>query len=397
LSQRSGPSGTCLGDALSPTKYGGYPVDSIIGTAGARLRHVLLLGCGVALLGLLACELPEAPEWDVGIVAPFSSDPIQIVDFLPGIVQADTTQVPAVFLIDRQEELQVFNYGDWCAPFCAFAIGATIPRFEHSDSFDVPFSDAALISVEGVQAQLQLHFDNGLGFEPLRSSATETGYIAVAIRNLRDLSTVDSLFLRADTASLGSALDLNLDFSATEIADGLRVVFWVVSPEDAQTIATDPSTSSIELGAALDGIEVAAATVIVDGETLDEDFTVDFDEETRNEIMDRVLSGSYELELIHNLELDGGLEISIAGSQTDLFSGDPLREVRLPNLVFTPNTLQTGDLSPQDIELIASFVEIVIGYSGVAWGTRAGNQSRFTADQFVQAQLKVTARVRVGE
>lgn len=369
----------------------------VIGPEGARLRQALLVVCGLALVGLAACEIPEAPEWDVGLQVPFSSDPISISDFLPGIVQADTTRDPPVFTIERQEQSETYYYGDMCAPFCALAIGQTIPEFSYSDSLDVAFSDARLISVEGVNAVLVLQFDNGLGFEPLRSSVDTTGFIAVAIRDLGSGATLDSLFFSAESMSLGAALDTTLTFAAAAITDGVRVSFSVFSPEDGQTITTNPATANVQLLGALDAIEVAAATVVVDSETLDESFTVDFDEDLRDEVMDRVLSGSYEVELVHDLELDGSLEMSIAGSQADLFAGDTLREVRLAGLVFTSDLPQRGDLTKQEIELVAQFVDIYVGYRGTASGTRPGSQSRFTPDQSVQARLKVTAQVRIGE
>lgn len=370
---------------------------SIVGHRGARLRPTLALGAGIALLALAACELPEAPEWDVGIVAPFSSDPIGIADFLPGVVQIDSSGVPWVFTIDREESSQVFNYGDLCAPFCAGVIGLPVPGFAHADSFEVAFSDADLVSVEGLSATMTMQFDNGLGFEPLRSNVDTTGYIAIAIRDLGTGATLDSLFLSAATESLGTQSDTVFSFSAANVTDGVKIVFWVVSPYDGQTITVDPSTASVTLSAALDGIEVAAATAVVDNMSMDTSFVADIDQDTRDEIMDRVISGAYELKLVHDLELDGTLALSIAGSEADLFSGNPLLEVRLPNLVFTADVAQTGELTAQDLELIASFPYIYVGYSGVASGTRLGNQSRFAPDQSLQAQLKLTAQVRIGE
>jgi hypothetical protein len=373
-------------------------VHSIVGHLRARLRPTLALGAGIALLALAACELPEAPEWDIGIVAPFSSDPIGIADFLPGVVQIDSISDPWVFTIDRQEGSIVFSYADMCALWvCAGGISLPVPEFSFTDSLEVLFSDASLVSVEGVSGTLSLQVINDLGFEPLRSDATSDGYVALAVRDLGSGTTIDSLLISAADTTIGSAYDVTLDFSAAELVDGFAVFFHVFSPDDGQLITINPATASLSLTASLDGIEVAAATAIVDNMSMDTTFVADIDQDTRDEIMDRVISGAYELKLVHDLELDGSLAISIAGSEADLFSGNPLAEVRLIDLVFTSDVAQAGELTAQQLELIAGFPDIYVGYSGVASGTRFGNQSRFAPDQTLQAQLKVTAQIRIGE
>jgi hypothetical protein len=371
-------------------------VHSIVGHGRARLRLTLVLACGIALLATAACELPEMPEWDVGIVAPFSSDPIGLADFLPGIVRVDSAQDPWVFSVDPQSGSEVFDYTDLCVLFCALLIGQEIPGFATVDSFDVQFS-AELVSIEGASTVMTLHFDNDLGFEPLRSNPDTTGYIAIAIRDLATGTTVDSVFLSAATESLGGQRDTVFAFSGADFTDGVRILFWIVSPSDGSVFTITPGTATFTLGATLDQLEVAAATVVVNAAAMDTTFRAEIDEGVREEMLDRVLSGSYELKLVHDLELDGALEISIAGSEVDLFSGDPQREVRLASLVFTPNVAQTGDLTMDELEMIAGFDEIHIGYSGTAWGTGPGNQSRFTASQTLQTQLKVFAQIRIGE
>jgi hypothetical protein len=373
-------------------------VHSIVRHPRARLRPILAAGAGVALLALAACELPEAPQWDVGIIAPFTSDPIGIADFLPGVVQIDSAGDPWFFTVDRQEGSAVFSYGNMCALWvCAGTINLPVPEFSYIDSLQVLFSDASLASVEGLSGTLSLQVINNLGFEPLRSDATSDGYVALAVRDLGSGTTLDSVFISAADTTIGSAYDVTLNLSAVDLVDGFLVLIHVFSPNDGQLITIDPASASLGLSASLDGIEVAAATAIVDNISMDTSFAADIDQDTRDEIIDRVISGAYELTLMHDLELDGSLALSIAGSPADLFSGDPLAEVRLPNLVFTSGVAQDGELTAQDLELIAGLPDIYIGYSGIASGTRPGSQSRFLPDQTLQAQLKITAQIRIGE
>ncbi len=209
------------------------------------------------------------------------------------------------------------------------------------------------------------------------------------------------MFISAESEAIGAQADTTIDIYANELVDGFAIIFHVVSPSDGQTIVIDPATGYVRLEASLDGIEVGAATVVVDNETLDESFGEDFDQDIREEIMDRVQSGSYELTLIHDLELDGMLDVSIAGSEADLFSDDPLREVRLDRLVLTPDLEQTGEFTTAELELIATFAQVHVGFRGVVSGTSSGyggrtNLSRFAAGQRLRTELKITARVRVG-
>jgi hypothetical protein len=329
---------------------------------------------------------------------PFSSDPIGIADFLPGLVQIDSSSTPWVFTIDRQESSIVFSYNDMCALWvCAGGISLPVPEFSYTDSLQVLFSDASLVSVEGISGTLSLQVINDLGFEPLRSDATSDGYISLAVRDLGSGTTIDSLLISAADTTIGSAYDITLNFSAADLVDGFVVFFHLFSPDDGLPITINPASASLDLTASLDGIEVAAATVIVDNMSMDTSFVADIDQDTRDEIMDRVISGAYELMLVHDLELDGSLALSIAGSKADLFSGNPLTEVPLTNLVFTSDVAQAGELTAQELELIAGFPAIYIGYSGVASGSGPGNQSRFAPDQTLQAQLKLTAQIRIGE
>jgi hypothetical protein len=352
----------------------------------------------MALLALAACELPEAPEWDVGIIAPIPNDPLGIGDFLPGIVQIDSLNDPWVFTVDRQESSVAFSYADMCALWvCAGGISLPVPEFSYTDSLQVLFSDASLVSVEGVSGTLSMQVINDLGFEPLRSDATSDGYISLAVRDLGSGTTIDSLFISAADTAINSQYDITLNVAAAELTDGFVIFFHVFSPDDGQLITIDPASASLSLSASLDGIEVAAATAIVDNMSMDTSFVANIDQNTRDQIADRVISGAYELTLVHDLELDGTLAISIAGSETALFSGNPLAEVRLPNLVFTAGVAQPGELTAQELELFAAFPDVYIGFSGVASGSGPGNQSRFAPDQTLQVELKVTAQIRIGE
>jgi hypothetical protein len=361
----------------------------------AHLRRALPLSAGVGVVILAACEVPEAPEWDIDVSVPFSSDPIAIVDFLPSEVDTASVSSVPVFTVDPQADSMDYTLGQMCSA-CGVLQGVTtnVPGFTYQDSLDVDFPPE-LVSVELESAQLGLFVDNGLNFDPLRPGAG--GFLTITVHDLGSGALVDSVLMDGATQSLpaGTRTQIDLDITDVDITQGLRVVVNVNSPLDAQTVTINNNLSA-RFGAVLDQIMVRALVAVVDNAALDEEFMVDLDEDLRQEISESVQAAEYELELTHTLEIAGTLDVSIAGSQFDLFSGNPANEIRLGPHNFVSNQPQTGTLSVQDMQQIAGFINVYVGYRGVASGSGAGNTSRFTPDQALQADFKLTATVRVG-
>ena len=368
---------------------------SIMGSVRARLRDALPIGVGVCAVLLSGCKLPEAPEWDVGLSIPLSSDPITIVDLLPDSVTIDTVGgVPVFVLVDQADSVD-YTLGTMC-PLCGGLQGlTTIPSFDYQDSIDVAFDDLDLVSVEVASANLGLFVLNQLNFDPLRPGAG--GYIALAARDLGTGALLDSVFVdgASQTLPAGQRTQFDLNLSNSTITQGFRVVINVHSPADAQTVTIDNNLGA-RFGAVLGQIQISALTAVVDTETLDEEYVIEFDQDTRADLAENLVSAQYEFEMSHNLEIAGALESSIAGSSAALFSGDPSREIRLIGLTFESDEKQTGTLTVQDMDQIAAYPEVYIGYRGSVSGSGAGNTSRFTPAQYFQTKLTFTTFVRVN-
>lgn len=372
------------------------------GMAGASGRG---LGVATLLLALLTgCDVPQAPEWEVGVTVPFSSNPIAIADFLPPGVDTAVVGGQSVFALAEQRDSAAYSLGELCGP-CGGLQGTTIdvPGFDFVDSLDVRLAPE-LVAFELIDGRLGTRFHNQMTFDPLRPhpNPDSAGYVAIALRDLFSGTLLDSLFISGATESMpvGSIREFEFDVSNVEITDGVRAVVYVHSPADGQTAQIDTATSA-GIVAFLDQLLVSAVTIVVDSDTLDESYLVDFEEDARAEIAERVQSAVYEVQLVHNGEIEGTLEISIAESIVSLFSGDPMQEVRLSGLVFTPGLLQSGELTPDQVQRIADFAQVHVGYRGVAFGTRTGPRgilsvSRFSADDFLRTELTVTSRIRVG-
>lgn len=365
----------------------------------AGLCRALALSVGIGLMTLSGCKVPEAPEWDVEVAVPFASDPIGITDFLPSQVQVVDVGGQSAFSVDPVQDAVTYTLAEMCS-LCVSLQGvvAAVPTFAYVDSLDVPF-DVNVVSIELLSAHLGLRIDNNLNFDPLRPGAG--GSVAIAIRDLFSGATLDSIFIDGNTTSLpaGTSATIDLNMAGT-MTDGIRAVFYIYSPNDGQTVTIDNNLGAT-FEAVFDQIQVAAVTVVVDGELLDEEFLIDFDDDLQEDITDRVQGGAYELQLNHSAELDGTMGISIAGSPTNLFSPDPALAVNLISLTFAPGAKQTGVLTASEIEMITGFTDAYVGYRGVASGTRTDfgrtNLSRFTPDVTIQANFKLTVAIRVGQ
>ncbi len=375
---------------------------SFNGMAGAGVRRVGSAILGLALLA--ACDVPEAPEWEVGLTVPFSSDPITIVDFLPAGVDTAVIGGRSFFTVIEQGDSSTYSLGEICGPCAALQSATTdVPGFDFVDSLDVRFAPE-LVAIELFDGRLGARFHNQMSFDPLRPhpDPDSAGYVAFAIRDLLSGVLLDSLFISGTTESLPPGSTREFAFAVTNavITQGVRAVFYVHSPADGQTAQIDTAASA-GIAAFLDQLLVDAVSAVVDADTLEENFLIEFEDDARSEIAERVQSAIYELELIHSGEVDGTLEISIAESAAALFSGDPLSEVRLTGLAFTPSLVQSGELTPDEVQRIADFLDVHLGYRGVASGTRTGpggigNVSRFTADELLRTEFRVTSRIRVG-
>jgi hypothetical protein len=366
-----------------------------MGSVGARLRGALPLSLCVCAVILAGCKVPAAPEWEVGLSVPLSSDPITTVDLLPSEVDTATVSGVPVFVLQDQADSVDYTLGAMC-PACGVLQGltTTVPTFDYQDSIDVAF-DLDLVSVEVLSANLGLFVFNQLNFDPLRPGAG--GYIALAARDLGTGALLDSVFVdgASQTLPAGQRTQFDLNISNSTLTQGFRVVINVHSPSDGQTVTIDNNLGA-RFGAVLSQIRIGALTAVIDAETLDEEFVIEFDQDARSDIAENLVSAQFEFEMNHNLEIAGGLESSIAGSSADLFSGDPSREVRLVGLTFESGEKQSGVLTVQDMEQIAAFPQVHIGYRGSVSGSGAGNTSRFTPAQYFETKLTFTTFVRVN-
>ncbi len=367
------------------------------------MRYSLLTAGAVGLGILAACKLPQAPEWDIGIVLPYTSDTVAVIDFLPSAVSLDTVGGTPVFETQPQADSVEFRLGRMCS-LCQGLNGQTVqvPSFEYIDSLDVLFPPE-LVTIHVISALLEIRVTNRLNFDPLRPNPdpATAGYMALVARDMATGTTIDSVLISGanETWNPGETETFQFGIADMEISTGVRIVFHIVSPQDNQTVTIDTNLGT-EVAVLLESLQVSSVSVVVDDRTLDERGQTPVDQKVREELASRAQGGTFELDLQHNLDLQGVLQISIVGSPADLFSADPTREVALNQLVLTPDLVQTRELTVEQIQRIATFKNVHIGYKAIASGTDTGpsgesNVARFTPEQFLLVNLRLRSFRRV--
>ena len=352
---------------------------------------------------LTACEIPKAPQWDVEVLVPYSSDTLTVADFLPDAISVDTVDGTAVFRTEPQADSVEFRLGQMCSQ-CLALDGQTVqvPAFQYTDSLDVPFPPR-LVTIDVTSALLEIRVTNGLAFDPLKPDPdpADAGYIALVERDIVSGTTIDSVVISGASETLAPGETRAVRFSITDkqISEGVRLVVHVVAPQDGQTVTID-TTQVTKVAVSLGEIQVSSVAVVVDSLTLDEQAQIPVNRTAMDVLASRALRGRFELVLQHSLDLEGLFRTSIAGSAADLFSGDPTRELQLDQLVFTPGLPQLRELTSEEIKRVASFDPMLIGFRAIVSGTRTGpsgqrSVARFTPEQFLHVTLQLRSTERV--
>ncbi len=354
---------------------------------------------------LAACDVPEAPEWDIDTTVPLSSDTFSWIDFLPPVVDTVTADGQKVFVLNVPQDSIAYRLSRVC-PACAALHGDTvqIPPFEFADSVDIRFPDN-LVAVGVQRATLSAGVDNGLNFDLLGppSQPDTLPTLTLVMRDLATGATIDSLALRrgADSLPAGSRWSPVLSISDTEVVEGVRLVLRWLYPGSQVVVEIDTMRVAALL-AKLDGTQIAHVTVVLDEAEWDDDDRIKLDQRTRDEIVERFRSGEITTVVYHNLEATGNVEISMAATREALFSGDPVNELRLADLDLTSGLEQTVELTRGHLAQIAAFPDpFYIGYRGVVNGTRSGfggrtKLARLTADQTAQLRFRLRTRLHIG-
>lgn len=375
-------------------------------TLGNDHRFLCLATTVFGLAVLTSCEVPEAPEWEIQATLPLATDTFTWADLLPPYIVTDTVDGREVFVVQLPEQSAEYLLSRLCPP-CAELDGqtVTIPPFDFSDSLDIPFPER-LYSIEVTESGFGVRIENQLGFDLLaeRDPPADSPYLILILRDLQSAATLDSIFLGRGTESLpsGSTRDQRMAIKDETVAHGLRLVALFHYPGSETPVQID-TTRFARLVGRLDGTQIPAVTLVVDGVEWADDDRVRLDQNTRDEIVNRFLGGRVDFAVLHDLEATSTLDVSFAATRAELFSGNPQNEVGWRGLELTSGLIQSLEITLDQVETIAAFPEpFYIGYRGVADGTREGASgavklSRIRPDQWARVSLRLHSRLLVGQ
>lgn len=370
-----------------------------------RTHRAIFVWIGALSLGLLAgCEIPQAPEWEVGLLVPFTRQSLGIDSLLPVGVQVAEVNGESVFLVDTDEESASYTLGVMC-PACASRQGntTTVPTFDFTDTLEIRLP-TGVIAVDVAILRLDFRVTNGLNFDPLRPNPDpdSAGRVEIQALDMESGTLLDSLLLSGANESLpaGTSRDGSLEIRDATITGGLRIVAHLHSPEDGQTVEVDTLlTASVET--LTDTIAVSGITAEVRDEGVRENFRVRFDPKVRRDVREDVVAAVLELELLHSLDVVGLMEVSLAGTPSEIFSGTA-GEIRLEPIDFSaaPDGRTTiEELTPVEIDFLTGLDEIHIGFTGTASARTLDSQGRpavtFTPTDSISARLKITTTISV--
>lgn len=359
---------------------------------------------GTVLLVAACGGLPESPEWDVIVAAPFSSDRLEVDDFLPDGIDTARVAGDRVFTLPGLREQSTMQFASIC-PTCPSGDTNLIPAFSFGDEIGVALmQDVVRMELSGAEAVLSA--TNGLGFTLLGATGDGSGALDVIILDQATGAELGRERVAGPGTEWapGETLEVRIDLGATEITDGIRVQFALASPRiDLATPVTLSPASSVDLDGGLQSTQVRAVTVRVDRVPVfrASPIELNLDSGAQDVIDERLLGADVEFELQHDIAITGPFDVTIADSRTALFTGDPAHEIVLGRFGFEAGRVQKSSLDAATVRRLVDFADPWIGYSAVGTGTLDdppghGPLSRFTPESGFATRVRIATTFRVG-
>jgi hypothetical protein len=362
------------------------------------------MATSLALVTVACGGLPEAPEWDVVVAAPFTTDRLSVEDFLPDEIGTEDVQGEPVFTLPSIREQASMQFSSLC-PTCPAGSSSVVPAFSYGDNIPIDLlQDVVRMELRGAEAVVAA--TNELGFSLLGDTGDGTGFLEVVVFDQGTGSELGRERIEGPGSELlpGETLEIRIPLGQVDVTDGVRIEYAIGSPQQnlAQPVTISPS-SSVAIEGGLQGLQVAAVTVRVDQAraTRESEVQMILDEGAEQTIDDRLIGAEVEFELHHDLAIDGPFNVTIADSRSALFSGDPAHEITLGRFSFVPDQVQKSSLDAATVRRLIDFPEQWVGYEAIGTGTLndppgRGPLSRFTPDSGFNTRVRIATTFRVG-
>lgn len=244
-------------------------------------------------------------------IVPTDETRFGVNELLPGDVSVSPDG--SAFIVDFDPVAFSETLGSLCAP-CAVANNTTVPKPPFlatlASQLDFPPEVTAVTIVDG---QVFIELQNGLNFDPIRPGAGVTGSLTVTVTDDADNDVLATLDIDgADTSfGAGTTLTRTLALNPTDVNGSLLAEVSVNSPL-GDPVAIDAS-DLVSVTATPLNVRVSGVTIDVSNQAVNLD-AVSLDlQDVDQDIEDRIVSGSFTVDVTNPFGISADLQISIAG------------------------------------------------------------------------------------
>lgn len=279
---------------------------------GRRFRCRKLFAAFAAVAVSAACDIPtELPEFETRWIVPAQETRFGVGELLPG----DVSLAPdsSAFIVDFDPISFSESLGSICAG-CAAADGFTVPKPAFLGGFSSTLSfPPEVTAVDIVGGSVQLEIVNGFNFDPIRPAAGVFGSMELTFTDDADGDVVGTLVIDGEDQAFaaGSTLMTSVDLSSASVEGGIETTIVLDSPTgDPVTI---DASAELSVDAVPMNVRVASVEIDVAGQSVDFD-PVDLDlEDLEDDLIERVESGSFVLDIVNPFAVAADFDLQISG------------------------------------------------------------------------------------
>lgn len=349
-------------------------------------RRLLVCSLALALGAAGACDIPtDAPLLDNTWQVPADETRIEVAEFLPDGVSV--TPDGSAFDVDVDPFSFEETLGDLCAD-CQALDGTTAPKPAFQEDFESSVElpgDVVSVTVESGVVEVVLR--NGLGFDPIRPGAGNTGTLTVTLLDGPGGRVLDEVVLDGATDSVpaGSTTTLGLDVEPGPVGTTVAAVIAVDSPE-GDSVEIDTS-EIVGTEVSVQELLVSSADVRADGRGVDLSTEALDVENVDASVIDAVQSGGLVLDVTNpfGAGVEGALEISGPTVPTIRKSLDVSAE---------PTSTTTLSYTGDELRSFLGQPDVVIGGAGTV---TAPGPVTVTPDQVLTLESTIEAVLRLNQ
>jgi hypothetical protein len=342
--------------------------------------------------GIAGCDVPtDPPKLDQEWILPISETSVGVAELLPDEVAL--TEDSSAFTVQVEELVFQEILGELCTG-CAGLDGLTVPKPAFTGDF---FESVSLPDdVESVQVQegvVEVVAENRFSFDPLRPPGGDRGSFTLALRDGGPGGPIlDQIVVDGADASFapGTSLTRELAYSGP-VGSSLTVTVSIDSPaggpEPGNWVLVELE-DEVLVTATPEAIEASSAEIRVSGEELDLGVTALNVGNVSQDLVDRIQSGGFRLEIQNPWSL--GAILTVAVSAPDL--SEPI--VAISQVPGTPSSIVDVEFTRQELQSFLGLEGVVL--SGQAAVDQSAGTVTLSPDQVMTIDTRLDLVLLIG-